>query len=186
MKSKRSHSGNPNESQGIDRCYTPAYAIDPLLPYLKKEWTIWEPANGQGHISRVLAAHGFNVVMSEIQNDPAQNFFTYQPPHFDCIVTNPPYSIKAEWLARCYQLGRPFALLIPLDSLAARSCQKYAEKYGAEINLLNRRVNFIRPEQGNKSDSSPFPVYWHTWHMTGKAVDYWKITRRSDQQLALL
>lgn len=184
MKPKKSHKGDVNESQGIDRCYTPSYALDPLLSKLKKDWTIWEPANGQGHISRVLAAHGFNVVMSEIRD--GQNFFTYQPEYFDCIVTNPPYSIKAEWLARCYQLGKPFALLIPVETVGAQGCQKLMERYGAEFNWLNRRVNFIMPNIGANGSAAQFPVFWLTWKITHQAVDYWKITHRAEQQLALL
>ena len=36
--------GSPNDFQ------TPPEAIKPLLPYLKKDWLIWECACGKGNI----------------------------------------------------------------------------------------------------------------------------------------
>ena len=34
MKPKINRAGDPQESKGFDRCNTPAYALDPLLPYI--------------------------------------------------------------------------------------------------------------------------------------------------------
>ena len=39
-----------------------------------------------------------------------------KPVQFDCIITNPPFSLKQEFLQRCYELGKPFALLLPLTT----------------------------------------------------------------------
>ena len=46
-----------------------------------------------------------------------KDFFEYQPDDWDCIVDNPPYSIKEKVLDRCILLGKPFALLLPIDTL---------------------------------------------------------------------
>jgi hypothetical protein len=181
VKPKANRKTDAHESQPMDCLYTPAYAVDPLLPYLRKEWTIWEPAAGEGHLTRALEAAGHRVIATEIRQ--GQNFFTYTPDHFDCIVTNPPYSIKADWLERCYQLGKPFALLIPVETVGARGAQKWMERYGAEFNWLDKRVNFITPNQGS---GAQFPTYWHSWRLVGQPVSFWKITRRADEQLSLL
>ncbi|MFO8133200.1 MAG: hypothetical protein R6U10_04620, partial [Thermoplasmatota archaeon] len=37
--------------------------------------------------------------------------------NYDCIVTNPPFSRKDEFLEQCYAYGKPFALLMPLTAL---------------------------------------------------------------------
>ncbi len=182
MKPKMNRATDAHVSQPMDRCYTPAYAVEPLLPYLRREWTIWEPAAGEGHMVRALEAAGLRVIASEIQQ--GQDFFRYQPAHFDCIVTNPPYSIKDAWLERCYQLGKPFALLIPVETVGTQAAQRHMERYGAEFNWLNKRVNFIMQNKGDKG-SAQFPVYWHSWKLTGQPVSYWKITRRPDAQLQM-
>ncbi len=184
MKPKKNRKTNAHESQSMDCLYTPAYAVEPLFPYLRREWTIWEPAAGEGHMVRALEAAGFRVVASEIR--AGQDFFRYQPAHFDCIVTNPPYSIKDAWLERCYQLGKPFALLLPMETVGTQAAQRHMERYGAEFNWLNKRVNFItnNPDPKKKSNAQ-FPVYWHSWKLTGQPVSYWKITRRPDAQLCM-
>ena len=46
-----------------------------------------------------------------------ENFFQYEPSSYDLIVDNPPFSCKKEILERCLSLGKPFALLLPLDTI---------------------------------------------------------------------
>ncbi|MBN1430421.1 MAG: hypothetical protein JXB07_18775, partial [Anaerolineae bacterium] len=50
--------GDMEEPQGFDDCQTPPYALDPLLPYLSHEWTIWEPARGDGQLVETLLDAG--------------------------------------------------------------------------------------------------------------------------------
>ena len=49
----------PKRVGGSDDFYTPDEAIKPLLPYLKKEWKIWESASGTGNIVNYLSGGGF-------------------------------------------------------------------------------------------------------------------------------
>jgi hypothetical protein len=44
-----------------DELYTPECAINILLPYLKKEWTIYECAWGTGKLAKHLENKGFKV-----------------------------------------------------------------------------------------------------------------------------
>jgi len=37
-----------------DEFQTPKYALDPLLPFLKKDWIIWECAWGKGSLAKHL------------------------------------------------------------------------------------------------------------------------------------
>ena len=180
MKPKINRIGDPNESQGFDRCQTPPYALDPLLPYIRREWAIWEPASGSGNLVSAVAWHVPEIIGTDILN--GCNFFTWQPPHFDAIVTNPPYSIKFAWLDRCYQLGKPFALLVPVETIGAQSAQRLMERYGAELLLLNRRVNFEMPEKGYNGGGAQFPVLWLCWQLLPAPIVYGKITQRHEAQ----
>lgn len=161
--------------QGMDACQTPAYAIDPLLPYLSRFSTIWEPAAGEGLMVDALLDSGFHVLASDLIRD--QNFFFYEPDEeWDCLVTNPPYSIKFKWLERCYQLGKPFALLMPLEALGTRTAQEMFDACGIEIILLNRRVNFKMPEKGWEAGGATFPTVWYTWQLNlGSQLVFGKI-----------
>lgn len=67
---------------------TPARALTPLIPFLKKEWLIWECASGKGNLVNGLNEEGFLTIGSDILM--GHNFLTWKPNAFDCIITNPP------------------------------------------------------------------------------------------------
>lgn len=184
MKPKQNKAGDISKSHIFDRCQTPFYALDPLLPYLSKSWIIWESAAGDGQIVAKLELSGFNVVSSDILT--GQSFFNYLPPAWDCQVTNPPYSIKYHWLNRSYQIGKPFALLLPLETLGAAQGQKLFEKFGIEIILLNKRINFNMPNKGYTGSGAQFPVAWFTFGLNiGQHLTFAKIKYYDDKQKEL-
>lgn len=131
--------GSPDDFQ------TPPKALDPLLPYLKKEWVIWECANGNGNLSNKLLYEGYEVISTDIKVCNF-DFLTNKPEFFDCIVTNPPFSLKEEFIARCFELGVPFALLLPLTTLESEKRHKIFRKYpGIQLIIPNKRYNFETP-----------------------------------------
>lgn len=141
-----------------DDFQTPDYALNILIPYLKKEWTIWECACGNGNLVKGLEKRGFQVIGSDIVN--GVDFITSTVGSFDCIVTNPPYSLKDKFLERCYCLEKPFALLIPLTSLEGQSRQNLFRKHGLQLIIPNRRIDFYTPS--GKNSSSWFQSAWFT------------------------
>ena len=187
MKPKTNVATDPSESQGFDRCYTPPYALDPLLPYIRPKWFVWESAAGEGHLVDAIAPHVRGVLGTDLHGRYAtaapRDFFRWQPDRFDAIVTNPPYSIKYLWLERCYALGRPFALLLPVETLGAAAAQRLFERYGVELLLLNKRVNFKMPNKG-WGGSAQFPVFWCCWKVLPKPIVYGKLHPRNPDQLS--
>jgi hypothetical protein len=148
--------------QGSDACQTPAYALDPLLPYLDRNWTVWEPASGEGLLVEGLYDRGFSdVIGTDLLT--GLNFFEFEPPTWDCLVTNPPFSLKFKWLERCYQLGKPFALLLSVETLGAQAAQDMFREFGVEVIFLNKRVNFKMPNKGWEGGGAQFPTAWFTW-----------------------
>lgn len=189
MKPKTNRAGDPDVSQKMDRCNTPAYALEPLLPFLVCHRIVWEPAAGTGNIMHAIAPPVDSVIATDIHGAyarPPRNFFDWQPERWDVIVTNPPYSIKFDWLARCYALGKPFALLVPVEMIGAQSAQRLMEKYGSEMLLLNRRVNFEMPNKGWEGSAAQFPVLWLCWQMLPAPIMYGKIVQRHSDQASFL
>lgn len=161
--SKTTRPADAAKSQPFDYCLTPPYALDPLLPYLG--WslpsTIWEPAAGEGLLVEGLYDAGWteeHVIGTDILT--GHNFFEYQPDKWEVIVTNPPFSLKFEWLERCYALGKPFALLLPVEVLGTVTAQALMQKHGFEIMLLDSRVDFKMPNAGWEGAGAQFPVLW--------------------------
>ena len=146
--------GSPDDFQ------TPPIALQPLIPFLNKEWTIWECATGKGNLSRELMKKGFEVIETDILGGNF-DFLTQKAEQFDCIITNPPYSLKEKFLERCYELRVPFALLMPLTALESEKRQKLFRKHGIQLIIPNKRFNFETPS--GKGSGSWFATAWFTW-----------------------
>jgi hypothetical protein len=143
-----------------DEFGTPKEAIRPLLPYLKKEWTIYECAWGKGSLAKHLEEEGFKVI-----GDKDIDFLNKDetPDEFDCIVTNPPYSLKEEFLKECYETGKPFALLMPLTTLEGKKRGELFRKYCIQLIIPNKRINFITPS--GKGSGAWFQVCWFCYKL---------------------
>ena len=163
MKPKQSYAHTSGAK--YDQCGTPPHGLAPLLPYLPPHARIWEPAAGAGMLANALEAAGHLVIRSDWID--GQDFFSYapDPASYDMIVTNPPYSIKYRWMERCYQLGKPWALLVPLETVGAASALKQYRQHGWEELRLMQRINFSMPDSGFCNSGAQFPVIWLCWHL---------------------
>jgi ribosomal protein L37AE/L43A len=160
----------PFQPQGQDACQTPPYAIDPLLPYINHNRTVWEPAAGEGHLVEAFYDAGFQSVISS-DLITGQNFLEHEPDaDWNMIVTNPPFSLKYEFLERCYALGKPFALLVPVEMIGAGRAQALMKEYGFEMMLLNRRIDFKMPNAGWNGGGSQFPTLWLCWNLLPQQI----------------
>ena len=165
----------PPLKQGMSNDFqTPPEAIKPLLPYLKKYWNIWECAAGKGNLVRALTKYGFACMATDITWEyPLDVDFLKELPEidFDCIITNPPYSLKEKFLERCYQLKKPFALLLPLTTFETKKRQEFFKRYGVEVIFFDKRINF-ETTSVNVSGSL-FAVAWFTnWLNIGNQLNY--------------
>jgi len=146
-----------------DDFQTPPEALDPLLPFLNPSWTIWEPAAGEGNLVNHFRKNGFTCWGTDIVS--GHDFLIEEPSFaYDCIITNPPYSLKDLFLTRCYALKKPFALLMPLTALEGQQRQTLYRRFGVHLLLLPKRVHFQRPCMAGRT-SCYFAVAWYTWQM---------------------
>ena len=160
----------------IDDFQTPLIALKPLIPYLNKDWIIWECACGKGNLSKELLKKGFKVFFSDINT--GTNFLTWQLEQFDCIVTNPPYSKKYEFLKRCYEFNKPFALLMPLSTLEGKKRGELYAKYGIQLIIPNKRINFVTPS--GKGSGVWFQTAWFTYGLDlPKDLNFVELTREN-------
>ena len=125
-----------------DNLYTPYGSILPLIRYIKPNQRIWECCDcGKSKISEVLRDSGHTVYSSDIVN--GFNFLKDKPSFdFDMIITNPPYSIKDDFIEMCYEYNKPWALLLPLTALEGVRRGDLFRKFGISVIVFDRRADF--------------------------------------------
>lgn len=122
----------PDKVQVRDTFQTPRYATELLIPFIPvKVGTIWECACGGSRMITPLIEAGYSVIGSDITDHPLCNFLSMVPNfEFDCIITNPPFSVKEGFIEKAFEYGVPFAFLINADysgqtiDWIRRGCQK--------------------------------------------------------------
>ena len=142
-----------------DEYYTPTNAVRIIAPYIPKDAVIWECTDyGSSKITEHFRELGHKVINTHLKDD--KNFLNYEPEeHYDIIITNPPYSIKDDFLKRAYELGKPFAFLLPLESLGGQKRVKMYIENSIEILVPHKRVQFVR------GGNAWFPTGWFCWNI---------------------
>ena len=103
---------------------------------------------------RALGGGGYDVTRSHI--DDGQDFFKYEPDEYDVIVSNPPFSIKDKILERLYELNKPFAVLLPTNSLQGKKRYELF-KQGIQLLCFDSRIGFHYP------DCMDIPKNWNSF-----------------------
>lgn len=133
-----------------DECYTPYYAVDPLLEFIPKDKIIWCPFDEEwSAFYQTLKQGRYQVVRSSLTE--GQDFFSYEPEQWDIMISNPPFSKKDEVLQRAYELGKPFALLLPANSIQGK---KRFQIFQNEIQMLCFDVRIDFHTNGNMQSST--------------------------------
>jgi hypothetical protein len=132
--------------------YTPNWLTEVIIPYIREGSRIWEPACGEGHLVNRLKEFGFHVVGTDIEQ--GVDFIKddlLDEDEFDCIITNPPFDLKDQFLAKCIQFNKPFALLLPLYCLEgtkrSRRHDMYRSLKDVSVIIPSERCRFINGDK---------------------------------------
>jgi len=138
-----------------DEFYTPSYAIEPLFKYIKPKSTIWCPFDtDQSLFVRLLKNQGYTVINTHLAN--GGNFFDIAPPECDCIISNPPYSLKYEVFAKLFQIGKPFAMLVGVVGLfESQKRFNLFKDNDFEIMYFNKRISYFKSYDEQKASLNP-------------------------------
>ena len=147
-----------------DEFYTPSIAVEMILPYIPYHVSrIWEcTAIKESKIVQVLRDAGYSVISTHIDN--GFDFLKHEPADYDLIVTNPPYSIKEDFLLRAFALKKPFMFLFPITTLEGVKRHKMFRENGIQLLIPDMRFNF-----------SPEKRVVHGFRLRGLRMDWvWK------------
>ncbi len=106
---------------------TPPEATRALLSAETFDGPIWEPACGEGHISKVLTSAGYEVTSTDLVDydfgEPKRDFLAERTPLAKHIITNPPYgrgladAFAKHAIALTRETGGTVAMLMNLSGL---------------------------------------------------------------------
>ena len=133
--------------------------VELLLPYIQhlKDKIIWCPFDKEdSQFVIVLKENGFNVIYSHLEY--GQDFLTYEPEKWDCLISNPPYKNKRVYWERALDLGKPFALLLPLNILSDSVINVTMREREREFQLLipQKRMRFYNAKTGEVGNQPTF------------------------------
>ena len=141
-----------------DEVYTPEYAIKPLIKYIQsyidrnnlETLTIWCPFDLEfsKFVQIFSKLDKVKVINTHIDNE--QNFFFYEPEEeYDIIISNPPFSCKDAILKRLDELGKPYAMLLPIPTLQGQARFPYMK----DIQYLgfDKRINYYKDTSMTKT-----------------------------------
>ena len=117
-----------HERQKEDYYATEPAATDWLCKLEQFRSPILEPSCGEGHISRQLIAHGYEVVSRDLVDrgyGEVADFLFFNDEKWDGdIITNPPYALAQEFVEKALQMispGHKVAMFLKLTFLAGQS-----------------------------------------------------------------
>jgi len=136
-----------------DNYVTPLNAWKDILQFFSKSQPLWLPFYHKGEAKELVESLGYTNVYHQ-----KKDYFTYNLPRM--IIDNPPFSIKKDIIEREFKKNKPFALLLPLQTLE----RKYMIKCRKNLQLLfsNSRYTF----KGEKKDITCVAC-WFCWNMSG-------------------
>ena len=146
-------------NSGNDEFYTPRYAVMPITKYIEPKSRIWCPFDTPDSLFvKILTAMGHEVFYSHI--DDGMDFFDHTtcglPDDTHYIISNPPYSKKAEVFKRLFFLGVPFAMLVGVVGLFESQMRfNMFKDNDFEIMYLNKRVSYFKDYSDQKPALNP-------------------------------
>lgn len=156
---------------------TPPEAVRALLSVEAFEGSIWEPACGDGAISKVLIAAGHDVVSTDLidrgYGRGGQDFLKSERPLAKHIITNPPYGSHGladlfvrRALIHCQKTGGSVAMLLNLRSLChPERTKKFTKTPPTAIYALDELICWPEGKPCSfQARIAQQQYYWAVWH----------------------
>jgi len=143
-----------------DDYMTPKHAWEDIKDYIPKK-KIWEAFYGDGTSGNHLTELGFDVIHE------ARDFFN-DPPEYDIIVSNPPFSKSKEVMKKLEIYDKPFILILPSSKINTSYFREWKDK-GLQIIIPRKRIHFLKLVDGKSPDnfksSCNFDCFYYCYKM---------------------
>ncbi len=161
------------ERQGYDYYATEPKAIELLLAEENFAPTVWECACGEGHLSKVLEKHGFNVISTDLiyrgyGNKESFDFLKDTLDNFEGdIITNPPYKYALEFIQKALDIVQPeqkVAMFLKLQFLEGKKRKEFfLQNPPKTVYVSSSRLICAMNGEFSKFPSSAIAYAWFVW-----------------------
>lgn len=158
--------------EGPDFFPTPSWATHALIDNEKFEGEIWEPACGDGSMSRVLELTGESVLSSDLFDRGFGEVgldFLKANRRTDNVITNPPYNAAEGFVRQGLKLAnKKVALLLRLAFLEGGNRWRtiFAELPPSRVWVFSERITFY-PAGAVQKGSGTTAYAWFVWDKSG-------------------
>lgn len=159
---------------------TPPAGTEALLRVESFDGPIWEPACGDGAISRVLEARGHTVISSDLVDrgygEPKIDFLMEQAGRAPNIITNPPFKLAVPFIRKSLDLTTgKVAMLLRINALeGVERRQLFDVSPLARVWVFTKRLTFQRGGETTHGGGM-LAFSWFVWEhgYTGKPTLGW-------------
>lgn len=157
----------PADREKDDFYATPRSAIEQLLQVEKFKPRVWEPACGDGAISRVLQESGYEVTSTDLEDrgfgEPYVDFLIEQRNRAQDIVTNPPFKLATEFVTHAQRLtGGKVAMLLKIGFLEGPTREVIHSRL-ARVWVIRRRVTFLKGGKEFSRSNGKGGIHTYAW-----------------------
>lgn len=158
--SKQAYSLQIKQS-GTDEYYSPQNVVDMIVPHVlsKGYKSVWCPFDtAESRFVKTFQDLGFEVAYGHIET--GQDFFDYQEPQGEIVVSNPPFSKRDAIFKRLYEMKVPFALVMNFNGLFdSKTRSRLFRENRIEILVPYGRMKFIHKDRGHLNQPNFQSVY---------------------------
>lgn len=161
---------------------SPPRAVRDLCSKVTFKGSIWEPACGEGHISKALILKGYEVHSTDLIDrgyGKVKDFFLVRKSLGDNIITNPPYNRALEFAQHAMHIlpkGGRLALLLKVLFLEGKERGQWFREYPpSRIYVYSKRIVCAKNGKFDEIRGAAVAYAWFIWKKGVKRAPriYW-------------
>ncbi len=173
-----------SERERHDYYATDPKALEVLLEHETFSPEVWEPACGEGHLSKVLLHHNYKVRSSDVVDrgypgTEILDFLTVTGGNARDIITNPPYKHAKEFVEKALDISRDgtkIAMFLKLTFLEGKKRRKLFDEHPPkQIYVSSARLTCAKNGDFERQPGGAVAYAWYIWEKgyKGETVVKW-------------
>lgn len=178
--------GTKENRRELDFYLTPSDVTDALLQFLQlPKSVIWEPACGDGAMSRVMEQKGHEVISSDLRHtgygEGGIDFLMAENRICDAVITNPPFNVADQFIRKSLSIAPVVAMVLKSQYWHAQKRYVLFDQCPpAWVLPLTWRPDFLGGERGG---APTMDCIWTVWMVGDTDTKYRPLKRPASTKM---